>query len=303
MLWIVPLLALGAGIASGSVPRPAAGGEAGRAQDPPIRVTASIPPLGMLAEEVGGDLLSVQILLPPGASPHGYEPGPDAIRELAGAEIVFVIGRGLDGWAENLAHGAAPGARIVRVGYDLPGPEPPADPSDTEGDPHVWLDPVKAEAIARTIGGSLETIHPELADSLRARTAAAARRIAALDSLCADRLAPVRTVPFASFHGGLLHMVARYGLNQVALIQPYGEREPTPRYLKAVIATIRDSHARAVFAEPQISSKLADVVGGETGVPVYTIDVLGGLPGTMTYDELIRHAVDALTKALGGNEK
>lgn len=278
-------------------------GPARAADTVPIHAAASIPPLGALVREVGGDLVVVQVLLPPGASPHGYEPGPGAVRRLADAEVHFVIGRGLDGWAETIARGANPKARIVRVGYNLPGPEPPGDPSDTDGDPHVWCDPVKAGAIAQQIGTVLASLRPEQADLIRERTAGEVRRCASLDTLCATRLAAIRDVPFASFHGGLLHVVARYGLRQVALLQPYGEREPTPRYLKDVVATIRQTRARAIFMEPQISSKLAEVIGDETGVPVFEIDVIGGVPGRMTYDELIRFDLDALTRALGGGTR
>jgi zinc transport system substrate-binding protein len=282
------------GVSSGDTP--AAGAK-------PIAAAASISPLAALVREVGGDLVDVETLLPPGASPHGYEPQPGVVRSLATAEVEFVIGRGLDGWAESIARGANPNIRIVRVGTDLPGPEPPSDPSDREGDPHVWCDPVKAEAIARRIGEALASLRPDEADRLRARAEDEVGRIAVIDSICAARLTPLRDVPFASLHGGLLHMVARYRLNQVALLQPFGEREPTPRYLKDVVDTIRKTGARAIFTEPQVSPQLAQVVGKETGIPVVQVDAIGGIPGRMSYSELILFDVDVIARTLGGGTK
>ncbi len=248
-------------------------------------------------------MVNVQVLLPPGASPHGYEPEPAAVRQLADAEVEFVVGRDLDGWAETIARGANARIRIVRVGSDLPGPEPPHDPDDTEGDPHVWGNPLNAEAIERTIGDVLVSLRPADAPLLRERTAEAVRRTAELDSLCAIRLEPVRNVPFASLHGGLLHLIARYRLNQVALLQPFGEREPTPRYLKETVEKIRETGARAIFTEPQLNAQLARVVGKETGVPVVEIDALGGVPGRMGYAELILFDVDVIARALEGEKK
>lgn len=268
---------------------------------PPIRVASSIPPLGALVRVVGGDLVQVQVLLPPGASPHGYEPGPEAIRNLARAEVHFVIGRGLDGWAESLARGANPDARIERLGQSLPGPEPPADPDDVQGDPHVWLDPVKAAAMVLRIGEVLVSLRPGCADTLHRQTAAAVEQLHSLDKLCGERLAPIREVPFVAFHGGLNHLVARYGLRQVGVLEPFPGREPSPKYLKKIIARIRETGARVVFAEPQLSARLAEVVARESGVPVVEIDPIGGLPGRMTYDELIRSDLDVLTRALGAD--
>lgn len=265
-----------------------------------IAAAASIPPLAALVREVGGDLVDVQVLLPPGASPHGYEPRPGAVRSLADAEVEFVIGRGLDGWAESIAKGANPSIRIVRLGLGLPGPEPPSDPDDREGDPHVWCDPVKAEEIARRIGDVLASLRPGDADRFARQEAEALKRIARIDSLCASRLGPVRQVPFASLHGGLLHLVARYGLDQVALLQPYGEREPTPRYLRDVVDRIRATGARAIFTEPQVSPQLAHVVADETGIPVVEIDAIGGIPGRMTYEELMLFDLEVITRTLQG---
>jgi ABC-type Zn uptake system ZnuABC Zn-binding protein ZnuA len=248
---------------------------------------------------VGGDRVEVQVLMPPGASPHGYEPGPDAIRALSNAEIVFVVGRNLDGWAENLARGANPKIRIERIGTGLDTAEPPSAPEDPEGDPHVWLDPLKASAMAGRIGETLAALRPADADSIDARARRAMQQIAALDLYCQKALDPVHEIPFVALHGGLNHLVARYQLAQIAIIEIFPDHEPSPRYLKQVISSIRNTNARAVIAEPQLSAQLAEVVAGEAHVPVVEIDAIGGVPGNMTYEELIHTVVDALVRALG----
>ncbi len=270
-----------------------------RPRDPKLVVSASIPPLGAIAGEVGGDAVEVHVVLPPGASPHDFEPGPDAVRALSRADVHLTIGRGLDVWSERLAAGASPGARIERLGHDLPGPEPTASSDEPEGDPHIWLDPIKAATVAERIGGIYASLRPEAADTLRARGRVVAERYRDLDRRIAQRLEPVREVPFVAFHGGLNHLVARYGLRQVALIEPYSGREPTPRYLAGVVDTIRRTGAKVVFSEPQISDQLARVVGRETGVPVRTIDLIGGAQAGQTYEQFLLSVVDSLTDALG----
>ncbi len=265
----------------------------------PIRVIASIPPVAALAQEVGGELADVRVLLPPGASPHGFEPGPDAVRAISRAEVHLVVGRLLDGWAENLARGANPKARIERLGYGLPGPEPPADAEDREGDPHVWLDPRKAAVMATNIGEILASLRPEQADLLRARAADLRKKLEKLDRLAEGRLSPLRDVPFVAYHGGLNHLVTRYGLRQIAVLEPFAGREPSPKWMKEILDRIRRSGARAIFSEPQFSARLAEVMGRESGVPVIEIDLIGGTPGRKTYEEFFTAILDALARSLG----
>jgi zinc transport system substrate-binding protein len=283
-------------------PSPTQGFVPPAAHPEPIRVIASIPPVGAIAREVGGDRVDVRVLLPPGASPHGYEPSPDAVRAMSRAEVHLVIGRLLDGWAENLARGANPGARVERLGYGLPGPEPPSEPEDREGDPHIWLDPRKVAVMATRIGEILASLRPEQADAFRARVAEVRGRMAELDRDAEKRLTPLRDVPFVAFHGGLNHLVVRYGLRQIAVLEPFPGREPSPKWLKQVVDRIRQSGARAIFSEPQFSTRLSEVVGRETGIPVTEIDLLGGTPGRESYEELFTSAVDTLTHALGAAE-
>lgn len=268
----------------------------------PIRIAVSIPPLGALAKMVGGDLVDVQVLMPPGASPHGYEPSPEAVRALAKAEILFVVGRDLDGWAENLARGANPRIRIETLAQNMPLPEPEADPGEEAGEPHVWLDPVKAGVMARTMSKDLVSLRPQQADSLEKMTLRVTAKLFALDQECRKAFAPIRDVPFAALHGGMNHLVARYHLSQVAVIEIFPGREPSPKYLAQVVSSIRSTGARAIFSEPQLSAQLADVVGREAGVPVVEIDTIGGVPGKMTYEELIHAVVGTLVNTLGAKK-
>jgi zinc transport system substrate-binding protein len=276
----------------------------------PIVVSASIPPLAAIARDVGGKLVDVQVILPPGASPHGFAPTPEAVRLLAKAEVHLVIGRGLDLWAETLARGANPRAALERVAEgDLPGPEPSASAHDSDHDagaaldPHVWLDPLKAAAIADRIGEILIRTRPDQADAFRRGARLTRKRYERLDRLCEERLAPVREVAFVSQHGALHHFTARYRLHQVGVIELFPGYEPSPRYLKGIIERIRTSGARVVFSEPQSSARLAEVVGRETGIRVAEIDPLGGTPGRETYAELMESCLDVVVRALGDQEE
>jgi len=99
-------------LAAGPLFGPAPARAEGAASKP--KVGATIFPLYDIARQVAGPVADVILILPSGASPHTFEPTPSAVRSLAGANALLVIGHGLDDWAVRLARGAAV-SRLVRV--------------------------------------------------------------------------------------------------------------------------------------------------------------------------------------------
>ena len=64
-----------------------------------IKVIAGIAPLADFVRQVGGDRVDVKLLLPPGASPHVFEPTPKAVKDVSVADVFVKIGAGLEFWA------------------------------------------------------------------------------------------------------------------------------------------------------------------------------------------------------------
>jgi len=81
----------------------------------PPRVAVSIFPLASLVQDVLPPEAEVTLLLPPGRSPHGFEPQADRVAELARADVLVVNGLGLDAWAEDAASAVAPGIEVLRL--------------------------------------------------------------------------------------------------------------------------------------------------------------------------------------------
>lgn len=58
----------------------------------PHDVVVSIAPQKYFVERIGGDLVRTMVMIPPGSSPHAYEPRPEQMRTLAKARVYFAIG-------------------------------------------------------------------------------------------------------------------------------------------------------------------------------------------------------------------
>lgn len=278
-----------------------------------LPVAVSIHPLGLLVSAVGGDAVEVRTLLPPGASPHGFEPTPSQVRALAGADLLVTVGAGMDAWADRMYAAVGGTARMALADHGplLPaGPGHPhhdADHDDADdhdqgaGDPHVWLDPVWVHDHALpALETALAEADPEHAVQFQAGAEALAERLTALDRDLEAELAPAKGRAFVAFHGSWTYFAARYGLRQVAVVEPLPGREPSARWMAEVIGAARESGARVVLVEPQFSPRPARTIAAQFGGRVVTVDPMGDprTPQGATYEALIRFNARAFRAGL-----
>lgn len=315
---IAPVLRGGAGsilvlllilmLCSGSVRAAAPGGK--------IPVAASIVPLGDFCQKIGGDLVQVQVLIPPGASPHVFEPSPSAVVQASKTAVFVYIGAGLEPWAEKFLHSrgtaglavveAARGIPLIReVGEHHHGEETAGKGheghSHEAGNPHIWLDPVLAQEICRKIVAALMQVDPEHRRQYQANLDRYLGQLEALHREIQQQAGTWRRREFVSLHPSFSYFARRYHLREAGVIEDAPGREPTPRHLQELVAAIRRCGMGAVFAEPQLSPRTAEVLAREAGVKVLVLDPVGGRPPYGSdYLELMRHNLAVMGQAFQG---
>ena len=86
-----------------------------------LPVITSIFPVADMIHQVGGDHVEVTFVLPAGASPHTFEPKPSLLKKFSSARIFFMVGAGLEFWAEKFIDLAGQGLMTVVLsqGVDL----------------------------------------------------------------------------------------------------------------------------------------------------------------------------------------
>jgi zinc transport system substrate-binding protein len=255
-------------------------------------VVVSIPPQATLVERLADDRVDVRTLLPPGASPATYAPGPRQVAELTTAKVWVRIGVPFERALVGRIHEIAPAVQIV-----VP-PVGPALQSDDHGhgshdDPHVWLDPELLAAHAGAIADALTELLPAEADAISARLADLRTELERLDRRIAARLAPYAGRPVFVFHPAFGYFTRRYGLVQVAVEVEGGE--PSPRHLAKMVERAEASGVRTVFVQPQVAGRgavaLAEAIGGHVEV----LDPLAPDPVAN-----LEHVAEAFETALGG---
>ena len=238
-----------------------------------IRIMTTIFPIFEITRSVAGDRAVVDLLLPPGAEVHTWQPSFGDVRKLASLDAFISIGSGLEPWAGDLLRGAGRSSlRSLEIGPTLPlvplaGPDPDGH-MDAHGDadPHVWLDPVLDAAIADTIAGFLSRLDPPGTAGFRTRADALKSELGRLDRDFRASLGDCRSRTFIYCgHSAFGYLARRYGLEQVAVFGASPDAAPTPRELAAVIDRAKSAGVRTVFFEPGIGEKMARMIASGAG--------------------------------------
>ena len=262
-----------------------------------VLVAVGIPPLADFVKQVGGDRVEVELMVPPGASVEIYEPTPRQVQFVSQAQLLVLNGLGLEFWADDVARGSGNAKLVV---LDTSEGVKGLIKSEEGGgsNPHIWLDPTKARVQVEHIRDALTRVDPAGTEEYRTRAAKFIDQLSALDKELADRISTWRFKQFIAMHPAWVYFAERYALEQVASIEEFPGKEPSPQELAQIARTARSLEARAIFAEPQLSPRAAQAIAAEAGKEVLILDDLGGVQGRATYEELMRYNVGEMEKAL-----
>ncbi len=264
-------------------------------------VVATIYPLADFVRNVAGDRVDVVTLLPAGASPHTYEPSPRDMKAMAGATLMVVNGAGLDFWAEDLKSAASDNMVVLDTSVSLA--EEGLLLSGEEGggwNPHYWLDPALAQRQVEAIAAALAAADPENGNFYLGNAADYVNQLRSLDQEIASETRSFSRREFITFHPAWTYFAHRYGLVEAAVIEEAPGKEPSVAYIMHVVDVARALDVRAIFAEPQFSTKAADSIAAESGAKVLLLDPIGGpgLEGRDSYLDLMRYDTAQMEEAM-----
>jgi manganese/iron transport system substrate-binding protein len=264
-----------------------------------IRVVTTIGVLGDWARQVGGDRVLVTSLLTGSEDSHTYEAKPEDARKLAGADVIFRVGLGLEEWLDPVIQNAAGSkARIVDASAGIIDIVQ-GDADEPIGNPHIWLDPQYAKVAVGNLVRELIQVDPRGESLYRARQAAYGIRLDSLTSAIAARTAALPDRRLIAFHDAWPYFARRFGLDVVASIEPVPGKEPSARELARLVDLIRRDRIRLVLSEPQLPSSLPEMLARETGVKTLVLDPLcGGTDASLDYIAAIGRLADAIAAAL-----
>jgi ABC-type Zn uptake system ZnuABC Zn-binding protein ZnuA/ABC-type Mn2+/Zn2+ transport system permease subunit len=284
---------LAAGCGGGS------GGDGGQ-----VKVVATTTQVADFVREVAGEAFEVEQILQPNSDPHDYEPRPSDVEAVAASELVFVSGRGLDEWSDELLADGGGDARIVDLG--AVGPIRRAD--ESEPDSHWWHDPRNVEAAVAEIEKALVAADPAARVGLTRNAGAYAAQLKALDAAiarCIDSV-PAGQRKLVTDHDAFGYFADRYGIEVVGAAIPSQttQAQASARDLSELAKTIESENVRAIFPESSLSANVVEAIARQTGASAdYTLygDTLGpeGSSGD-TYLRMEEANADAVVRGFTG---
>lgn len=284
-----------------------------------LSIVTTLFPQYDFARIIGGDLVDVRMLLPPGVEPHSFEPRPRDIVRISRAKLFIYTNPEMEPWVEKilamdagkdvLAVNTSVG--IARHGHD--GHEGEAEEGDHHDeaalDPHVWTDPLNAKIMVDNILTAMIKADPDHADVYTKNARGLKSGLDNLHSEYMDTLGSLknRTVLYAG-HFAFGYLAERYGLEHISPYEGFSPNaEPTPQKIAQLIKAIDETGSKTVFMEELIDPKVGRVIARQTGA---RLDLLHGihnvtkqeLDNGVSYIKLMRQNLVRLKEALDSTQ-
>ena len=271
----------------------------------PVVATTSI--LADVIQQVGGDLVSVTTLVPPGANEHEYQPAPRDIAAVTDAALVFEVGLGLEEFMQTIILNAGTQVDPVTVSdgvttREFSGGE---HADQLSADPHVWMDPANVIIWTQNIAAALAAYDPNHKALYSANADAYIANLKALDQWITTetgRIPPEKRL-IVTDHMLFGYFAEKYGFTVVgAIIPSYSSvAQPSARELADLEDAIRQYTVKVILVGNTVNPALASRVADDTGtqlVQFYTGSLSAPDGPAATYLDYMRYNVSAIVKAL-----
>jgi len=284
-----------------------------------LNVVATTSIVADVTSEIGGDLISLSVLLPPESDPHSYEPVPQDLGVLQSAQLVLRNGLGfeaaLDPFLDNLTDGTV--VQTVSDGISprrIQSNDSELSHADTGGsetgdgydvDPHVWFDPTNIIIWTENIEEALSLLDPDNGATYAENAVIYRQKLMELDAWIADRVSriPVDRRLLVTDHDTLGYFAAHYDFEVIGTIIPSTSTlaEPSAQGLAQLSDEINESGIPAVFVGPQVNSSLAEQIAAETGAKIVILHTASlGVPenGKISYLDFMKFNTNLIVDAL-----
>lgn len=268
-----------------------------------IDVVASFTVLGDVVQNVGGDHVKVNSLVPANGDPHDFEPSPDDAKAVKEASVTFLSGEGLEGWFERLAKASGSKNKPVIVSKGIKTHEMEED-GETITDPHVWNSVPNVLVWVDNIEAALIKADPEDTADIKKSADAYRAKLKELDASIKAKFADVDKdkLKVLTSHDAFGYFSEAYGIQFLAPMGLSTETEASAADVAELIDQIKAEGVKAYFLENSNDSRLvkqiANATGAQPGGELYP-EALSPADGPApTYIDMMAHNADLIAKAV-----
>jgi ABC-type Zn uptake system ZnuABC Zn-binding protein ZnuA len=277
-----------------------------------LKVVTATTDMAALAEEVGGDRISVESIARGYQDPHFVEAKPSFLLKLRHADLLIVVGLQLEiGWLPPLITQCGnPRIQVGAPGYldasqfaeilEIPTGVITRAMGDVHplGNPHYWLDPENGRRIARGIQTKLAEMRPGDVAYFEERFQSFSQRLSTQGKIWDKEMKPLHGYKVVTYHRSWPNFAKRFDLDVVGYVEPRPGIPPSPGHTVELIQMMKREDVKVIVVEPYFDLKTPNSIGRETGAQVVVLlPSVGGEKEVTDYFKLFDYDIALLTRA------
>lgn len=250
--------------------------------DEKIHVSASFYPLAFFAQQVGGDYVDVESVIPTGIEPHDFEPTPEMLVQIHDSDLFVYNGVGFDPWAETMEQELINGGGYLFEASQFVDLQMRTAVEENESpvitwDPHFWLDPLRVKRIVDALNTALSELDPAHATQYAVQATAFSAQLDELHFIYEKTLEICTKKEFLVSHEAFAYLADRYGLTVFSIAGLSPHDEPSLKELEELVSFITEKEISVIYVEPLETMEFAETLSEETGAALHLLNPIEGL--------------------------
>ncbi|MHB8125679.1 MAG: metal ABC transporter substrate-binding protein [Desulfitobacteriaceae bacterium] len=259
-----------------------------------LTIATSFYPMYIFTLNIAKDIPNVNVIdmtKPITGCLHDYAITPADLKNLEEAQVFIINGAGMESFMDKVI-GQMPNLKIIDSSKEIQLIKGEGDEGDN---PHLWVSISNAIIQVKNIGDQLSSLDPNNAAKYQANTSIYVKKLEVERDKMHQALDGIKNRDIVTFHEAFPYFAKEFNLNIVGVIEREPDSEPSSQELKETIEKVKSLNVKALFTEPQYSTKAANTIAKETGAKVYTLDPV--VTGPMDADAYI-NIMDSNLKSL-----
>ena len=285
MLMVIPALLLGCNSSSD---------KGTESKSDKIRVMVSISPLKEFTENIGGDKIDIESLVPDNMEAHDFELKTRDVESVMEKDLFIYNGCGMEDWLDKLEEtvsdsdvkfiDSSKNSNIIEI--------------DGKQDPHLWLSLIEAQNQCKTIMEALCDIDEENSSYYEENYNNYVEKLQELYNEYSEKFKDVKIKDFITGHEAFGYLCRDFGLEQKSLTDLFGEGEATAKTYKDLADYCKQNNIYTIFSESSETSEEAQTLANEISGNVEEIYSLESSVEGKDYIEAMRVNLDKIYSAL-----
>lgn len=266
---------------------------------PQVQIVATTAPVYEFTKVIceGTNIQVAQLITDNVSCLHDYTLQAGQMHLIESAELLILSGFGLEGFLEDPIKSAK---FVIDASVGI---EPMCEEIHNLGehnhshdtDPHIWLSLENATKMAENIYITLTNVYPDHKNMFDNNFEILSDKFTELSKYAKDNLSDLSCRELITFHDGFSYMANAFDLHILRAIEEESGSEASASELISICQLVNENNIPAIFTEKNGSDSAANIISGETGAKVYTLDM--AISGT-GYFEAMYHNIHTLKEAL-----